>query len=430
MKLPKKPFHRKVEEKAESINNNTETENTESINTYSDYINTGNPDSESESPKPENTDAKNTDTKNIYTIITMLWNKFKPFIVSFFVWIIAEVFKVPKIVSLPICIVIIYFGYFVKIPNANEVFVIERLGVPRKDLIERQCNTAITSDSEISSRNPFRRLVFLIPIIDKVVKKVNLAHTEIDMPPYKGKTIGRTEISLNSYVLIVITDAISYTYKAKNVESIIHESTKNQIVNLVATKTIEEVLTSVAQINNILAQNINTFIDSDLYGFKLVKLVIQSIDFPSDIDEAMSKREIERMEGEALREKTRKEGEALREKAEQELRVAETKAKSDVIAAQGYAESTKLRTEVDAERQRAMLKPYADAGVAYVYAQGEALKNFPKNSTLFYGGGGGISPNTAYMADVIKHSTDKTSTPTANASVNTSTGATSTETEE
>ena len=223
---------------------------------------------------------------------------------------------------------------------------------------------------------------------------------------------------------------MSFTYRIKNLKSLIHESTKTQILALAADMELEEIRQKIEIMNNILAEKISTFIDADYYGFKLVNLVIQSVNFPKDIEDAMSKKEKERMMGEALWEKTRKEGEALREKAEQELKVAETNARRDVIAAEGYAKSTELRTIADAKRKKALLQPYVDAGVADVYAKGEALKNLPDNSTLFYGGGG-ISHDTAYMADILKkHSADKMSASTDHASTNTSAETTSTETEE
>ena len=391
MKLPKFPIPFKRNVETEGV------ENVENIEADKRNVKIGNVDEEN--VDEENVDESD-DKENTTKITKILW-KHKPLIVALISWAIMEIFKIPRIINISICVLIVYFGYFVVIPKPNEVLVVERLGVPREKLLERLIQTSVTSSTD--SKNPFRRLTFLLPFIDKIVKRVSLAHIPFEMPPYEAKALGGADVWLNSKVIIQVTNPLNYTYNIDSVQQLIHDSTKTQILTLAGQMELEEIRKNVAPINKKLAENISTFIDTAYYGFRLVTFVIQSSDVPDDINEAMAKRE-----------KARLEGEAARELAKKELEIAELHARRKVTEAQGNADAINIQSEAEAKQQERLLKPFVEAGIADKYAQSLVYKNLPPNSTLFLGGSEGkITPDTAYLGKVIKeHSSADTTTST------------------
>ena len=221
-------------------------------------------------------------------------------------------FIIPVIV---IAAIIIISG--IKIVPQAQVYVVERLG----------------AFSGALHTGPH----YVIPIIDKVVKKVSIKEQVVDFKPQPVITKDNVTMQIDTVVFFTVTDAKLYTYGVERPLSAIENLSATTLRNIIGEMELDATLTSRDVINT----KITAILDqaTDRWGIKVNRVELKNILPPREIQDAMEKQM-----------------KAERERREKILQ-AEGEKKSQVLVAEGEKESKILRAE--AEKQAAILQAEA-----------------------------------------------------------------------
>ena len=227
-------------------------------------------------------------------------------------------------------VVVVFAALSIKIIQQSEVYIIERLGKYNK-----------TAESGLN---------FVIPILDRVVKRIDLRTQVIDSPPQPVITKDNVTMSIDTVVYYQITDPFKATYEIANLVQAIRYLTTTTLRDIIGTLELDKTLSSRDDVNN----RLRVILDeaTDKWGVRVERVEIKNIELPADIREAMEKQ---------MR--------AEREKRAMILQ-AEGKKQSAITEAQGHKESQILKAE--AEKQAAILRAEADKEAQVRRAEGEA----------------------------------------------------------
>ena len=178
---------------------------------------------------------------------------------------------------------------------------------------------------------------YVIPIIDKVVKKVSIKEHVVDIKPQPVITKENVTMQIDTVVFFTVTDAKLYTYGVERPLSAIENLSATTLRNIIGEMELDATLTSRDVINT----KITAILDqaTDRWGIKVNRVELKNILPPREIQDAMEKQM-----------------KAERERREKILQ-AEGEKKSQVLVAEGDKESKILRAE--AEKQAAILQAEA-----------------------------------------------------------------------
>lgn len=273
-------------------------------------------------------------------------------------------------IILAIVILILFFCLKV-VPQATE-YVIERLGKYQKTWSAG--------------------LHFLIPIIDRVSKKVTLKEQVLDSPPQPVITKDNVTMQIDTVVYFKVFDAKLFTYGAVNPISALSNLTATTLRNIVGELELDDTLTSRDTINGKMTEILDSA--TDQWGIKVNRVELKNIIPPSEIQNAMEKQmKAERDRRETLLEAqghkaaviTRAEGDKqamiLAAEGERDARIAraEGEAKAVLLARQAEADGIAALKAAGADAAVLELKKY-DALVAM--ADGKASKIIVPTDTV------------------------------------------------
>lgn len=229
-----------------------------------------------------------------------------------------------------IVLVIVLAFSTIKIVKQSEVIIVERLGKYWK-----------TGESGLN---------IVIPILDRVVKRIDLRTQVIDSPPQPVITKDNVTMSIDTVVYYQITDSFKATYEIANLVQAIRYLTTTTLRDVIGTMELDRTLSSRDDVNN----KLRIILDeaTDKWGVRVERVEIKNIDLPADIKEAMEKQ---------MR--------AEREKRAVILQAEGTK-QSAITQAQGHKESQILKAE--GEKQTAILHAEAKRESQIRIAEGEA----------------------------------------------------------
>ena len=216
------------------------------------------------------------------------------------------------LIAIIIFIVVVIIISGIKIVPQAQVYVVERLG----------------AFSGALHTGPH----YVIPIIDKVVKKVSIKEQVVDFKPQP--VITKDNVTMQ---IFTVTDAKLYTYGVERPLSAIENLSATTLRNIIGEMELDATLTSRDVINT----KITAILDqaTDRWGIKVNRVELKNILPPREIQDAMEKQM-----------------KAERERREKILQ-AEGEKKSQVLVAEGEKESKILRAE--AEKQAAILQAEA-----------------------------------------------------------------------
>ena len=245
------------------------------------------------------------------------------------------------IIPVLIIIVAIIFISGIKIVPQAQVYVVERLGAFMGAL----------------HTGPH----YVIPIIDKVVKKVSIKEQVVDFKPQPVITKDNVTMQIDTVVFFTVTDAKLYTYGVERPLSAIENLSATTLRNIIGEMELDATLTSRDVINT----KITAILDqaTDRWGIKVNRVELKNILPPREIQDAMEKQM-----------------KAERERREKILQ-AEGEKKSQVLVAEGEKESKILRAEADkqaailqaeAQKQAMILRADAVRQQKILEAEGEA----------------------------------------------------------
>ena len=191
---------------------------------------------------------------------------------------------------------------------------------------------------------------FMVPIIDRVAKKVNLKEQVADFPPQPVITKDNVTMRIDSVVFFVITEPRLYAYGVENPVAAIENLTATTLRNIIGSMDLDTTLTSRETINTEMRSQLD--VATDPWGIKVNRVELKNILPPDAIREAMEKQM-----------------KAEREKREV-VTLAQGKKESAVLTAQGNKEAAILNAE--AEKQTAILHAEAEKERRIREAEGQA----------------------------------------------------------
>lgn len=124
---------------------------------------------------------------------------------------------------------IVIITSWIKVVPQSEAYVVERLGTYRA--------TFETG------------LHFLLPMLDRVAKKVNLKEQVVDFKPQPVITKDNVTMQIDTVVFFLISDPKLYTYGVENPISAIENLTATTLRNIIGEMELDETLTSREVIN-------------------------------------------------------------------------------------------------------------------------------------------------------------------------------------
>ena len=243
-----------------------------------------------------------------------------------------------------IFLVVLMFSCLKVVPQATE-YVIERLGKYQKTW--------------------GAGLHFLIPIIDRVSKRVTLKEQVLDSPPQPVITKDNVTMQIDTVVYFKVFDAKLFTYGAVNPISALSNLTATTLRNIVGELELDDTLTSRDTINGKMTEILDCA--TDQWGIKVNRVELKNIIPPSEIQNAMEKQmKAERDRRETLLEAqghkaaviTRAEGDkqAL-------ILAAEGERDARIARAEGEAKAILLAKQAEADGLAALKAAGVDAAV-------------------------------------------------------------------
>lgn len=223
----------------------------------------------------------------------------------------------PALFILIAIIVIVLISGIKFVPQAN-VYIVERFGAYSKTL----------------HTGPH----YIVPIVDKVAKKISVKEQVADFKPQPVITKDNVTMQIDTVVFFQITDAKLYAYGVENPMLAIENLTATTLRNIIGDMELDATLSSRDVINT----QITSLLDvaTDPWGIKVNRVELKNILPPREIQDAMERQM-----------------KAERERREKILQ-AEGEKKSQILVAEGEKESKILRAE--AEKQAAILKAEAE----------------------------------------------------------------------
>ena len=230
------------------------------------------------------------------------------------------------------------------VPQASE-YVVERLG--------KYCKTWNAG------------LHFLIPIIDRVAKRVTLKEQVLDSPPQPVITKDNVTMQIDTVVYFKVFNANLFTYGAINPISALSNLTATTLRNIVGELELDDTLTSRDTINGKMTEILDCA--TDQWGIKVNRVELKNIIPPAEIQSAMEKQ----MKAERDRRETLLEAEghkaAVITRAEGDKRAmilaAEGERDARIARAEGEAKAILLAKQAEADGIAAIKAAKADAGV-------------------------------------------------------------------
>lgn len=190
----------------------------------------------------------------------------------------------------------------------------------------------------------------LVPLIDRVAKKISLKEQVIDFPPQPVITKDNVTMQIDTVIFFQITDPKFFTYGVDRPMLAIENLSATTLRNIIGDLELDQTLTSREIINT----KMRVVLDeaTDPWGIKINRVEVKNIIPPKEIQNAMEKQM-----------------KAEREKRESIL-IAEGQKNAAILVSQGKKES--LILEAEAEKQAAILRAEARKEASIREAEGEA----------------------------------------------------------
>lgn len=228
-------------------------------------------------------------------------------------------------------IVIVLLCMSIKIVPESEVWIIERFG---------KYNTALEPG-----------LSFVIPIIDRVRRRVSLKETVLDFKPQPVITKDNVTMMIDSVVYMKVMNPVDYTYKISNPKIGVETLSATTLRSLVGEMDFDTTLSARDTINVNLLSKLDEA--TDPWGIKITRVEVKNIMPPKDIQEVMQKQmTAERNKRQAITEaEAHKQSVVMIAEGDKQAKVLAAQAEADALVAQakGEAEATTLKAKAQAE---------------------------------------------------------------------------------
>lgn len=238
-------------------------------------------------------------------------------------------------------ILVILIAKYIRVVPQAHVYIVERLGAYKQTMGVG--------------------MHILMPVVDRVAKKVSLKEQVLDFKPQKVITKDNVTMSIDAVVYYQVTDAKLFTYAVEQPMVALENLTATTLRNIIGTLELDETLSSRDKINADMQSTIDEA--TDPWGIKVKRVEIKDIQPPKTILESMEKQmKAERDRRETILEaEGHKESVVMRADGDKRAKVLKAEAERDaqIALAEGKAKSIKAIYEAEAEG----LKMLKDAGI-------------------------------------------------------------------
>ena len=243
----------------------------------------------------------------------------------------------PVVIIIAVVLIAILCMSIKIVPQAN-VYVIERLGKYRKN-----CQAGIN---------------IIIPVIDRVAKRVNMKEQVLDFPPQPVITKDNVAVHIDSVVFFRVTDPKLFTYGFDNPINGIGNLSATTLRNIVGGMEFDDVLTSRDNINATMTGSLDTA--TDPWGIKIIRVEVKNIQPPHDILDVMQKQmTAEREKRQAILEaEGYKQASVTHAEGDKQAKILAAEAERDaqIALAEGQAKSIELVYKAEAEGLRKLIE--------------------------------------------------------------------------
>lgn len=195
----------------------------------------------------------------------------------------------------------------------------------------------------------------LIPILEKIAKKVTLKEQVLDSPPQPVITKDNVTMQIDTVIFYAIYDAKLYSYGAVNPISALANLAATTLRNLVGELELDDTLTSRDTINGKMTEILDDA--TDKWGIKVHRVELRNIIPPAEIQNAMEKQ----MKAERDRRETLLEAQGHKAAV---ITRAEGDKQAMILAAEGERDAHIARAEGEAKAIYLAKKAEADGLIA------------------------------------------------------------------
>ena len=245
------------------------------------------------------------------------------------------------------------------------------------------------------SRTATQGFNWIIPVIQRALY-VNMTERMVDVPPQKIITKDDLNADVDAVVYFKINDPTNAAYKVYSYQKQISSLSRTTLRNIIGTMSLSDANSKREEINGQLETELDK--QTDAWGIDIVRVEIQRIEPPSDVQEAMN--QVVKAEREKLAAKDF--ANAVETKADGERRAEIKKAEGvkqgRILQAEGKAQAIKLENE-------AAQKYFT--GNAIELKRLEVMQNSLKDNAKIVLTEKGLSPNL-FIGDIPLKKRDKT----------------------